>query len=86
MRFLGAFILVLAFTASAQAGGSVDWSAYIESGPSQPLVRTQGPSKSEAAPAKTSRPRIARAGKAKASKAKGKAKVKARATKKTRRK
>jgi hypothetical protein len=84
MRYLGVIFLVLAFTASAQADRSVDWSAYIETGPHKPLVRTTGPSKTEAAPAKSSRQRIARAGKTKASKSK--AKVKARAKQKTRRK
>jgi hypothetical protein len=84
MRYFGVIFLVLAFTASAQAGTSVDWSAYIETGPSKPLVRTTGPTKAEAAPAKSSRQRVARAGKTKASKVK--VKVKARAKKKTRRK
>jgi hypothetical protein len=88
MRYLGVLFLVLAFTASAQAEKSVDWSAYIESGPSRPLVRTQGPSSAETA-AKSSRPRIANVGKTKASKAKAKkskSKVKARSKKKARRK
>jgi len=85
MRYLGVLFLVLAFTASAQAESS-DWSAYIESGPSRPLVQTH-PSKSELesrskASAAKPQKRVARASKTKASKAK----VKARAKKKSRRK
>jgi hypothetical protein len=82
MRYLGVLFLVLAFTAAAQAESSVDWSAYIESGPSKPLTRTTGPAKAAAAPAASPRQRVARAGKTKAPKHK----VKARAKKKTRRK
>lgn len=87
MRYIGVLFLVLAFTASAQAESSA-WSAYIETGPSRPLVETH-PSKSELASrakASSAKPqkRSARASKTKAGKGKGK--VKARAKKKSRRK
>jgi len=82
MRHIGVLFLVLAFCASAQADSSVDWSRYVESGPSKPLVEVH-PSKSELetrAKAKQQAPKRV------ASKAKARKSVKARAKKPSRRK
>lgn len=79
-----AVVVLLAFTAPAQADRTVDWSAYIDRSPSKPLASTPVNVVSEQpAEAKSSK---SRKGKKVASKAKSKkSKVKAR-SKKSRRK
>lgn len=79
VRFLGAFVVILALAAPAHA---VDWSAYIDNTPSRATPAS--------APAKTSRTKASKRSTKKVAKAKAKskskAKVKARAKGKTRRK
>lgn len=75
MRYIGVLVLLLAFTASAQAESSVDWSQYVESGPPRQLIKTNPDKKPAAAPAKAKH----RVAKAKHTKRK----VKARAKKKS---
>lgn len=72
MRYIGVLVLLLAFTASAQAESSVDWSQYVESGPPRQLIKTNPDRKPAAAPAKAQ----TRVAKAKPAKRKVKARAK----------
>ncbi len=77
MRYIGVLVLLLAFTASAQAESSVDWSQFVESGPPKQLIKTHPDKKVAASPTKAK----ARVAKAKAKPAKRK--IKARSKKKS---